>query len=284
MLGIFVLGSSFGNMLGGPFNGLLLGLDGAASLAGWQWVFIGSCLPALLLTFVVLAYVPSSPQTAHFLSEGEKQILAAAHARQPLQASMHGSPWAALWDPRVLAFGFIYVLYATSFYGVAYWLPTIVHTFGVSPSMNGLLNMVPWAIGAIALLIVPQFLRDNQAVFLATTCLTLLGACCFVISLVAPDNTLRFIALAIGGPCIVLLSPCFWTFPPRFFSGAKAAASIAAINSIGNFGGFLAQNAVPWLELQTGRVLGPMLVPASCLAALFVGSSLIWLQTVRRPA
>ena len=54
MLGFFTLGSSLGNMVGGPINGALLDLNGWLGLAGWQWVFIGGGLLALLLT------VPSS--------------------------------------------------------------------------------------------------------------------------------------------------------------------------------------------------------------------------------
>jgi nitrate/nitrite transporter NarK len=52
------------------------------------------------------------------------------------------------------------------------------------------------------------------------------------------------------------------------FTGARAAASIAAINSIGNIGGFFAQNLAPWVQQLTGTVAGPMLVPAGCLALL----------------
>ena len=37
----------------------------------------------------------------------------------------------------------------------------------------------------------------------------------------------------------------FWTLPPTFLKGATAAAGIAAINSVGNLGGFVAQNVVP---------------------------------------
>jgi nitrate/nitrite transporter NarK len=66
------------------------------------------------------------------------------------------------------------------------------------------------------------------------------------------------------------------------FSGARAAASIAAINSIGNFGGFLAQNLAPWVEQLTGTVVGPMLVPALCLAILSVMALLGLVLSPRR--
>ncbi|AWM05572.1 MFS transporter [Bradyrhizobium symbiodeficiens] len=284
MLGLFTLGSSLGNMLGGLTNGLLLDLNGTGGLAGWQWVFVGTGIPAVLLTFAVLIYLPSSPESARFLDESERQILAAAHARRQSRISAYNNPWAALWDPTVIAFGSVYMLYATAFYGVTYWLPTIVKAFGVSPTVNGLLNMIPWALGAAIVLAVPRLLRDDRSIFSAAMCATLLGASCFVASILLPDNTLRFIALAIGGPCLVLLNPCFWTFPPRFFSGARAAASIAAINSIGNLGGFFAQNLAPWVERQTGSVLGPMLVPSLCLGLLCIGSTLLWIRTLRQTA
>ncbi len=41
---------------------------------------------------------------------------------------------------------------------------------------------------------------------------------------------------------------------------------IAAINSVGNLGGFVAQNAVPFIRDQTQSDLVPMLFLAACLA------------------
>jgi MFS family permease len=272
VLGLFTLGSTLGNMLGGLINGPLLDLNGTFGLAGWQWVFIGSGIPAVLLTFVVLAYLPSSPDTARFLTPGDRQALAAAHAREPATAVTHGRPWAALWDPRVIGFALVYMLMSTSLYGVTYWLPTVVRSFGVTQTVNGLLNMIPWGIGAVLLVLLPGLLRNDRLVFRAAAALTALGVVCFTASVVLTDPAQRFVALAVGGPCISLLYPCFWSLPPRFFSGARAAASIAAINSIGNLGGFLAQNLMPWVGQQTHSTGGPMLVPAVCLAILCVGA------------
>jgi nitrate/nitrite transporter NarK len=57
----------------------------------------------------------------------------------------------------------------------------------------------------------------------------------------------------------------FWTLPATFLKGATAAAGIAAINSVGNLGGFVAQNVVPWIKDATGSNLTPMLFLAACL-------------------
>ncbi len=281
MLGFFTLGSSLGNMVGGPINGSLLDLNGWLGLAGWQWVFIGGGVLALLLAVVVVALLPSSAQTARFLDDKDRRLLATMHARASSPAAAHESPWSALWDPRVIGFGMVYILLATSYYGMTYWLPTIIRDFGVSSTVNGLLNAVPWALAALALIAVPPLLRDDRSIFRFVAAVTLLGAFCFLASVMLTDNTQRFIALAIGGPCIAVLNPCFWTFPSRFFSGARAAASIAAINAIGNIGGFFAPNLAPWVQHHTGSVAGPMLVPASCLIALCAISTWLWLRAVK---
>ena len=62
-----------------------------------------------------------------------------------------------------------------------------------------------------------------------------------------------------------------------------AAAGIAAINSVGNLGGFVAQNAVPFIRDQTRSDLVPMLFLAACLA---VGAGLMFvvLSALRRDA
>lgn len=282
MLGFFTLGSSLGNMVGGPINGSLLDLNGWLGLAGWQWVFIGGGLLALPLAVAVAAFVPSSPASAHFLNDKDRQLLAAMHARVSSASASPQNPWAALWDPVVIVLGLIYILLATSYYGMTYWLPTIIHDFGVSPTVNGLLYAVPWILAALALIGVPPLLRDDKTIFRFVAAVTLLGAGCFLASVMLTDNTQRFLAIAIGGPCIAVLNPCFWTFPSRFFSGARAAASIAAINAIGNIGGFFAPNLAPWVQYHTGSVAGPMLVPASCLIALCAIATWLWLRA-RKP-
>jgi MFS family permease len=64
--GIITLGSAFGNMFGALASGPLLDMHGLFGLSGWQWVFIVTGAPAMLLGFLVLALLPSSPPTRPF--------------------------------------------------------------------------------------------------------------------------------------------------------------------------------------------------------------------------
>jgi hypothetical protein len=157
---------------------------------------------------------------------------------------------------------------STSLYGVSYWLPTVVKGFGVSATVNGLLNTIPWAFSAFMLAWLPARLRHQQTMLGAVVLIAICGIAVFVASTQLSSNTLRFVALILGAPCIQLLYPCFWSLPPRFFSGARAAASLAAINSIGNLGGFWGQNLMPWIATSTKSTILPMLLPAACLTVL----------------
>lgn len=281
VLGIFTLGSALANMLGSLVGGWLLSLDGVGGLAGWQWVFIATGLPAVLVAVAVFKLLPASYREARFLSEPEKRIVAAALEREKPEHAEHAQPWKALLDPRVMLFAATYMLMSTSLYGVTYWLPTIVKSFGVSNSTNGVLSMLPWALSVVLLVYLPAKLRRSKSILRAIAIVAGCGGLGFLLSLVLPSTPLRFVALVLGGACIPLLYPCFWSMPPRYFTGARAAASVAAINSIGNLGGFFGQNLMPFAGKATGTAFGPMIVPIVCLAVLGLGASIAWIRSER---
>ncbi|MBV9734979.1 MAG: MFS transporter [Acidisphaera sp.] len=276
VLGYFTLGSSLGNMLGALINGLFLGLNGVAGLQGWQWVFLATGIPPVVLTFVTLRYLPETPREASFLSESEKHTILAALQRDAPKVEVHGNPLAVLVQGRIFVLAFFYMMVSMSIYGIGYWLPTVVRSFGVSSMSNGLLNMVPWFLASLMLLWLPGKLKDQGAVLSCVGVGVVLGIACFVVSTTASSAVLRLCALAIGAPCLYIMIPCFWSVPPRLLHGVQAASGIAAINSLGNLGGFFGQNAMPWVQHATGSVSAPMLVPAGCLAVLGVGAIIAW--------
>ena len=286
MLGYFTVGSSLGNMVGAPICGYLLDRGGLFGLQGWQLVFIVTGVPSILLTLVVLFCLPESPRRARFLSEPEKQWLADTLEGERAIASKseaRGShPMSVLTEPRVIGMALYYMMLSMSVYGVSYWLPTLVKGFGVTNTVNGMLNVLPWLAATLVLLWLPPKLRAGNRTLLAMLGAALLGVICFLASVFLPTNTLRFAALCLGAPCMYLLLPCFWTLPPKFLTGARAAAGIAAINSLGNVGGFIAQNLVPWVRQTSGSVKAPMLIPAACLT-IFTIVTLLLLYRDRGP-
>lgn len=205
VLGFFTLGSSLANMLGSLIGGLLLTLGGTWGFAGWQWVFIATGLPAVVVAFVALKYLPNSVSDAPFLSQQEKDVVLAALKREAAGDAKATHPWAALLDPKVLMFALTYMLMSTSLYGVTYWMPTLLKSDGVSSSLNGVLNMIPWALATLLLLWLPGKLKRERVVLRAMSIVAAVGVVGFASSLVLPTPTLRFAALCLGGACIPLL-------------------------------------------------------------------------------
>jgi MFS family permease len=278
VIGVLMLGSALGNMFGALMGGALLDLNGTLGLAGWQWVFIVTGLPAIVLSAAVLRFLPSNPREARFLGSHETDwLLSALNAEKPPPSPRH--VLSVLWDVRVLFFSATYTMILISLNGVIYWLPTVVRGFGVGGTQNGLLTSIPWAIDAVALVWLPRLWKREQTVVSAMAVLALIGLAGFFASTVVTANGMRLAAISIGTPCISLLMSCFWSLSSRYFSGARGAAAIGAISSAGNLGGFFAQNAMPWVGQIAHSNIAPMLVPAVCLTALGIGAIVM-----RRPS
>ncbi|MDB5515873.1 MAG: Major facilitator superfamily 1 transporter [Tardiphaga sp.] len=277
---LLTIGSPLGNMFGSLFGGAFLDLNGLFGLAGWQWVFIVTGAPALILFVLILRYLPDNPLKADFLKPAEKAWLADELSRDEIASTLHTNPLRVLIDLRVWWFALVYTMITLSLYGIIYWLPTVVKGFGATGTQNGLLNALPWAVAAIVLIWLPRHLREHRTVLVGMALIALCGMAAFFTSTLLTVNWMRYVALAVGTPCVSLLFPCFWYLPSQIFKGAHAAAAIAAISTIGSLGGFAAQNLMPWVAQWTGSALAAMSVPATSLA-LLAASALIMLATWR---
>lgn len=268
LVGYFMIGSALANAIAAPIGGVLLDFDGLLGLRGWQWVFIVTGMAAVLMSGVVLQRLPETPRNANFLSEAEKSWLADTLRTEAarIAPSDHRNPFAVLLDKRVLLMSFYFLFFPLSAYGLSYWLPTVVKGFGVGNTVNGLLNIIPWLMVGIALWWVPRrsVARNEQTWHIVVPALT--GALCLLLSVFVPGHALQFICLCFAAAGMFAGQPVLWSLPSRFLTGARAAAGLAAINSIGNLGGFIAQNAVPMIRDRTGSVIAPMLFLSACLA------------------
>jgi sugar phosphate permease len=268
MVGWFMVFSAIANAIGAPLGGALLTLDGFLGLRGWQWVFIATGLPAIVMAAVTLSYLDDRPENARFLSDAEKDWLhrTLAEEDRAMSKTAHANPFSALLDARVLLMCLWYVAFPLSAYGLSYWLPTIVKSFGVSDLANGFINIIPWVIVAVALWAIPTLASrtGRQTPFIVGP--ALFGAACLVLSVYVPGDAVKFAFLCGAAAGIFAGQPVLWSLPSSFLTGASAAAGLAAINSVGNLGGFIAQNAVPWIRDSTGSTIAPMLFLAVCLA------------------
>lgn len=277
MVGLFMIFSAIANAVGAPLGGALLDLDGLYGFAGWEWVFLATGIPAVIAGVVTFFYLPGRPENASFLSSEEKAWLERRLASENAGMDEHASDgFKALVDPRVLLMALCYIAFPLSAYGLSYWLPTIVKAFGVSNTVNGFLNVIPWLLVAVAVYAVPAMADKAQSKTPYIVIPAFIGAACLLLSALIPNHTLQFSFLCIAAAGIFAPQPVFWSLPSRFLKGAGAAAGLAAINSVGNLGGFVAQNVVPWIKDESGSTIAPMFFLAACLAA---GALLVFFVT-----
>ena len=175
----------------------------------------------------------------------------------------------------MLVLALSYGTISVAIYGIAYWMPTLVKSFGVSSGTNGLLNMIPWGLASIMLFWLPRQLTTFRSVLIAAMTAAAVGVALFLISISPVSNVIRFAALCLGAPTLYLMIPCFWATPPRllpsaFLKGAGGAAAMAVIVSGSALGGFVAQNLMPWIAQASGSPSMPMIAPAAALLLLGV--------------
>ncbi|KIQ05865.1 MFS transporter [Agrobacterium tumefaciens] len=267
MVGLFMIFSALANAIGAPLGGMLLDLDGVMGLAGWEWVFLATGVPAVIAGIFTIFYLDDTPEKAKFLTQDEKNWLKdrIASENSHMEESAENG-FKALINPQVLFMSLCFVGFPLAAYGLSYWLPTIVKSFGVSNTTNGFINIIPWIGVAIALYVVPSAADRSQSKIPFIVGPAFIGAFCLLMSALVTTPVVQFTFLCIAAAGIFAGQPVFWSLPGRFLKGAGAAAGLAAINSVGNLGGFVAQNVVPWIKDETGSTIAPMFFLSACLA------------------
>lgn len=288
IVGFLVTASMFANMIGAPLNGSLLSMHGFMGYEGWQWLFFVTGLLAFVLILPVLFFFPGSPEQSNFLSPVQKRWLLQRldeERRQQTDKSVD-TLFKSLTDKRVLSLALVYGFICFGAYGISYWMPTIVKSFGVSDMVNGLANMIPWAMVMVMLRWLtkkPERTNNpfiNVALPMFTSALCLLGSAWFFSQ---PVISFAFICGVVLS--IFSIQPCFWNLT-KFLSGASAAAGIAIINSLANLGGFFAQNTIPLVRDEMQSASAPMIYLSIVMlvGGIFTVMIIQWLQRKDEPS
>jgi sugar phosphate permease len=274
IVGYFMAAIPLSTVIGAPVSGLILaGTDGLAGLAGWQWLFILEAMPALLLTFGVLFYLTDRPAQAAWLLPDERTWLAARLTSEQRQreATQQFTVKQALTNPRVLALALVYFGAVATNYGLSFFLPQIVKSFGLGNVAVGFVAAIPFVVGTVSMVLWGRssdrmMERKGHAAFAL-----LVAASGIAVAALVDDPTVKMLCLGIAGFGIFSSLPVFWTLPTAFLSGPAAAGGIAIINSIGNLSGFAGPFAMGWIRDQTGSYTGGMLaISASAVAAMVI--------------
>ena len=261
-----VAAGPFANMVGAPLSGLLLGMDGALGLHGWQWLFLIEGLPAIVLSLVVLAALPDTPAAARWLAPDEKELIARRLATDGATKTVTAF-WPALLDPRVLALSLVALGMQSGLFGVGLWLPQIVQAMGFSTLATGFVIAPLYLVSAVAMILWGRSSdRTGERVW-HLALVAFLGTAGFLAASAAPNDLFALIAIGIGMIGIHCTFGPFWGIPTSFLGDKAAAGGVALINSIGSLGGFFAPTIIGLLRQYSGGYASSMMLLAGALAA-----------------
>lgn len=243
----FLLALPVAGLLGGPISAAILSQPSWFGLVSWRWLFLLEGVPAIVLSAVVWLRLPNRPHQASWLTPSEVEAIDQALVRDQQRRDgggrvVHGLG-ALFGDRRLWLLSVLYLGIATSFYGFSFWIPKFVadavpraHS---SPVLVNLLCSIPYGVAVVAMLLVGRSAdrhRDKRwhvAIPLALAAVTLGSS-------VLASGPWRLVLITISTAAVFSCLGPVWSIPLQFLEGQAAAAGIAAINSIGNIGGFLA--------------------------------------------
>jgi ACS family tartrate transporter-like MFS transporter len=272
MLAWFLVAVPLSSVIGGPISGLLLEMNGAFGLLGWQWLFIVEGLPAVLLGLMVLRVLSDRPEVAPWLSPEEQRVLTAMLAEEKRERPK-ASLAAALADIRVVMLAAIQFGFTLGSYGIGIFLPQIIKGFGLSNLAASVLSAVPYIFASAAMLWWAWRVdRTGKKIGnLALACAV--GTAGLLASVATGNLVVAVAALTVALIGITSARAIFWPIPTRFLAGVGAAAGLAFINSIGTAGGFAGPYLMGWLRDYTGSFEAGLIVMAGFLVA---ASLLAW--------
>jgi MFS transporter, ACS family, tartrate transporter len=260
----FILGAPLSAVLGGPLCGALLELHNVLGIKGWQWLFIAEAVPTVILGVVALAYLRDRPSDATWLTPQQKAWLEAKLASE--RASVE-----ALRSPKVIGLGLVYFGLLAGLYGVQFWLPQIVRGFGLSNLQTGFASALPFAFGALAM-VLWSARSDRKHERIRHIVLALLVSAAALAASAGGNLTLTMTALIVASMAGFAAFGLFWTLPAALLTGSAAAGGLALINAIGSLAGFGGPYVIGWIKDSTGNGVAGLLFLAvlPLLAALLI--------------
>jgi MFS transporter, ACS family, tartrate transporter len=235
---------------------LLLGLK------GWQWMYIGWGIPALILGILVLLLLPDWPREARWLDPDEREALDAELEREKelhKKGRAHMTVLEALRHPKVLWLAAAYFFVVSTSYGVETFLPSILEQWYdldlsavtwavVIPPLGGLFGQlfVGWSSDRTG----ERRLHGSVPIYM--------GAAALAFALVIPSSLSFHIRLAMAVALFAVAlaglkgyMPAFWALPSLILTESAAAGSVGLINMLGNLGGFAGPYILGGLETRT---------------------------------
>ncbi|MFM0077051.1 MFS transporter [Paraburkholderia sediminicola] len=286
-IGYFFVAAPIALVVGGPVSGLLLGLNGFFSLAGWQWMFLIEGLAACVVGFWAYWYMDDTPAKARWLSDEERSALVDRLALEASSKAGEKAPpsWRQiLADSKVWRATAVHFFGQVASYGVVFYLPAQVSALlGKKMGLEvGLVSAIPWAVAGAACIWLPTLAdRINRHRAMSVILFTVGGLSLALTAYGSP--VMRMLFMCISCAAVITVCPIYWTFLPRYLTGEAAARGIGFASSLGIIGAFIAPNLRALVsQAMGGPTYGLFAIALVALVGAICVSTLPWPVNVQR--
>jgi MFS transporter, ACS family, tartrate transporter len=285
----YIIAGSFSAILGGPISTIVMTYsDGFAGLHGWQWMFVAEGVPTILLGVFTLYYLTDRPANATWLTPAQREWLQSELQAEIAEIERNGKHQLidAIRDIRVWLLATLFGCALVSIYGMLIWLPQIIKSWGnLSDIQVGFLSSVPPLLGVIGTVLASRSSDRSGDRKMHIAALYTLGAVGLLASAFAPSPLWAYVCLCIAGLGINSTNALFWSLNASFMTGVAAAASIAAVNTIAQFGGLLGPSLIGLVRDSTGSFTWALVIVACfLLIAATIAATMRVTAKAQRPA
>lgn len=275
VMGWFLCAIPLSTAIGAPIGGFFLSLN-AFGMDGWQWMFLVLGSITIVLGIFLFVWLTDHPENADWLPAQERSALLRTleEENRTIESAHSMSVFTSLIHPRVLALSLVYFTLLFGIFALGFWLPTIIkRSLGLSSNFDvTLLIAVPYALGAVTMVIVGKFVdKHNEPARVTALFMGSGGGTVIATTLLSINPWWGYAGLFVCVVSVMAALPGFWRLPTSFLTGAAAAAGIAIINSTGASAGFFGTYLIGWLTDNLGDskwglvCIGVALITGSCL-------------------
>ncbi len=262
-------------ILGGPLAGAILGINWLGT-PGWRWLFLLEGVPAVILGFATLVWLPDRPNEAQWLHPEERDWITSrlVEERRAKADTEKMSILRALRHPAVLMLTLGLFFCYSGGYIFWFWMPTLLKRMtGWSDMHVGWVGSIPFLAGLIGMLVIgwnSDRTRERRWHFAVPQLTAALGLTMWFV-LPHSNALLLFVFTLIGFGSVSYL-PAFWALPSAFLTSSAAAAAVGFINCTASIGGFVGPKIFGDLSQRTGSFDTGFLVMIACwtIASLLV--------------
>jgi len=273
-------------VIGAPFSGLLLEMDGLLGLKGWQWLFLLQGAPTVLVGIAAYFVLPDSPAVVSWLTDQEKEALQRQiedenQAKRSQKSTRVEKPslWSMIANARVIGFGFASFCLMATLTVLGTWTPLIVRELMGNTDrvlFVSLAAAIP-PIAAVPVMLLVGRRSDRSSGHVRYTAVAM--ACSsagWLICALAVSPAARIMGLVVTATGAFTAMTTFWATVARSLAREQHAVGLALVASISTMTSVVSPIVIGFLRDTTGNFAAGMWYAAGLLiigVGLFLASA-----------